>query len=296
MRREFELRRRQRSLALLAEAVAAMKALSAQHLHRFRRELPQARSYRDGVDSIVGAANLQLSEPDHAPVRLLVVSSDIGLCGGYNSEVAEAALHCRDELAVESYSCVGRRAIPRLSGLSLVKQYRTPTSVEGLTREVLEIAEDLVQDYVEGRFGQLYSVSARFNGVGSFSVVRTQVIPAPPPSKTSRPASSPYVSTRRLAFVALREYLYITLYEILLDALAAEYGARLVATDSASQWLDEKGGLIARRLAAVRRESSTQEVLEIASAGSARRRRHDRLVANNVRPPDSQGSPNPTPI
>lgn len=274
MKREFELRRRQRSLALLTEAVSAMKALSAQHLHRFRRELPLARSYRDGVDAIVASTGLSLARLDDAPARMLVVSSDIGLCGGYNTEVAEAARHCRDELAIKSFYCVGRRAVPRLAplGLQLVKQYRTPTSVEGLTREVLAIAEDLVEDYVDRRFGQLYAVSARFNGVGAFSVVRTQIIPAPPPAKASALPASPYVSNGRLAFVALREYLYITLYEILLDALAAEYGARLVATDSASQWLDEKGSALARRLAAVRRESGTQEVLAIASAAAVRQR------------------------
>lgn len=275
MRREHELRRRQRSLALLNEAVSAMRALSAQHLHRFRSELPLARSYREGVDDIVAAASLALTEPDHGPVRLLVVCSDIGLCGGYNSEVAEAALQCRDELGAEAYYCVGRRAVPRLSpqGLELLEQYPTPASAEGLTREVLELAQDLVEDHVKRRYGQLFAVSARFNGVGAFTVVRTQVLPAPPPPETSRLAPSPYVSRRRLAFVALREYLYITLYEILLDALAAEYGARLVATDSASRWLDEKGSSLARRLAAVRREASTQEVLEIASASAAQRRR-----------------------
>ena len=40
--------------------------------------------------------------------------------------------------------------------------------------------------------------------------------------------------------IAIREYLYSTLCELLLDALAAEHGMRLVSTQSAGQWLDER--------------------------------------------------------
>lgn len=47
------------------------------------------------------------------------------------------------------------------------------------------------------------------------------------------------MSTARLASAAIREYLYIVLYDLLLDALASEHGARFVAMQAAERWLDE---------------------------------------------------------
>jgi F0F1-type ATP synthase gamma subunit len=81
-----------------------------------------------------------------------------------------------------------------------------------------------------------------------------------------------YVSPRHLAEIAVREFLYITLYELLLDALASEHGMRLVATEAAGEWLQGRIAATERQLFAVKREEGTQEVLDVASG--ARRRSH----------------------
>jgi len=62
------------------------------------------------------------------------------------------------------------------------------------------------------------------------------------------------------------------LSELLLDALASEHGMRLVATQAAGAWLDSRIHALQLQLSSLRRESSTQEVLEV-SAGVRQRRR-----------------------
>ena len=57
------------------------------------------------------------------------------------------------------------------------------------------------------------------------------------------------------------------------EALLQEHGARIVATQSAEQWLDERIERLRRHLAAARRESSTQEMIEIGIGMRARARR-----------------------
>jgi F0F1-type ATP synthase gamma subunit len=69
----------------------------------------------------------------------------------------------------------------------------------------------------------------------------------------------------------VREFLYTTLYEILLDALASEYGMRRLATDSARQWLAAATAATRRQLVASRREATTQEVLDIVAGAKAQR-------------------------
>jgi ATP synthase len=91
----------------------------------------------------------------------------------------------------------------------------------------------------------------------------------PPPTKPLRP--TPYQSGEHLVSVAVREFLYTTLYEILLDSLASEHGMRLLAAESARQWLDETAETTHRQLASSRREATTQEVLDIVAGAKSNR-------------------------
>ena len=83
---------------------------------------------------------------------------------------------------------------------------------------------------------------------------------------------SSYITPDHLAAVAVREFLYISLYEVLLDALASEHGMRLTATEAALQWIDTTSERTARQLTASRSETATQEVLDIVAGAKARRR------------------------
>ena len=78
-----------------------------------------------------------------------------------------------------------------------------------------------------------------------------------------------YVEPDHFVSVVVREYLYVTLFDLLLDALASEHGARLVATQNAETWLDKRTERLRRYLMATRREASTQEMIEIAAGARA---------------------------
>jgi F-type H+-transporting ATPase subunit gamma len=171
------------------------------------------------------------------------------------------------------FYCVGKRPLTALrrANVSVARAYPAVASIRGLTRLLLTLADDVLEDYLTGGFSSLQIVSARFDGVGAFTARTTQILPVASTRTVRRLAATPYSSATRLAEAAVREYLYSTLYELLLDALAAEHGMRLVATESAGEWLDTRVQTLQRQLASARRESSTQEVLDV--AGGARQRR-----------------------
>src|SRR5262249_30995867 len=139
----------------------------------------------------------------------------------------------------------------------------TPASLEGLSRLVLQLAQDLMEDYTASRIGGLYLVSARFDGIGHFTPVCTRLLPIEPMPVATSLRRSPYVAPEHLTAVAIRELLYILLHEVLLDALASEQGMRLTATEAALQWIDTTPAQTERRLTASRSETATQEVLDI---------------------------------
>ena len=274
MKRAQTLRRQLDSLAMLGEAVNAMKSLSAHHLRAARGALTAARHYRDGIDGLMASAGIAQAAPRVERRALLLVAADLGLCDGYNTRLTDAALDARRRLGMHTLYCVGRRPLVafRRAGVPLSRTYAAATSTTGLTGLLLTLADDVLGDYLHGTFNTLDVVSARFDGIGAFTPIVTRVLPVTPARSPTPATATPYVSREHLTRIAVREYLYSTLYELLLDALAAEHGVRLVATQSAGQWLDERVRELQRQLASVRRESSTQEVLEVAAGARQRRR------------------------
>jgi F0F1-type ATP synthase gamma subunit len=91
-------------------------------------------------------------------------------------------------------------------------------------------------------------------------------------------AGSPYGRLEHLRAVIVREYLYATLYETLLESLASEHGKRLVIAEGARSWLDDRIAATRRQAASIRRETSTQEVLEIVVASRPQRRGEEDLA------------------
>ena len=274
MKRQQSLQHRLQTLTVLQDAVGAMRSLSAHHFRRARQALVAARQYRSEMNDVI--AEIGIEQPLHvgAPAGMLVIASDLGLCGDYNSRLSQLAVEEAGRESVETIYSVGRRARTELAKRQLVpfRTYDAPASLDGLSLVLLGLAQDLLEDYLTMKIGSLQVVSASFEGVGHFKPLSVQVLPIRS-VKGSQPLSrSPYVEANHLTATAVREYFYITLYEILLDALAAEHGMRLMAAESALEWLEDTSATTSRRLANARSEASTQELLDIVTGGRKRLR------------------------
>ena len=272
MKRQQSLQHRLQTLSALQDAVGAMRSLSAHHFRLARQSLPAARQYREEMNTII--AEIGIHQPLHigAPAGLLVVASDLGLCGDYNSRLSNTAVGEVKNHSCETIYSVGRRVRGSLAKHSLVplRAYDAPASLGGLSQILLGLAQDLLEDYMSQKIGSLHVVSASFCGVGHFDPVSIRVLPIEPVTATAPLRRSPYVDPDHLTAVAVREYVYITLYEILLDALASEHGMRLMATESAIDWLDSTAAATSRRLISARSETATQELLDIVAGGRKR--------------------------
>lgn len=287
MKREQQLMARLRSLHSLGEAIDAMKNLSARHYREIRVAVEPAREYREGIERILGWTGAELPAGDGAP-GLLIIGAELGLCGAYNARVAAAGAAHRAALGDGPTYCVGRRTATLLNrhGIALTRVSAAPTSRDGITEFLLGLAEELLTAYVRDNLSSLDIVSTRFAGVGDQppGVLRLLPLAARDPDHAPRVR---YVSATTLRFAAIREYLYIVLYDLLLDALACEHGARLVATQAAGNWLEERARHARQQLTAIRREASTQEVIEIAAGARARRTQIDVHQARQQRSPPS---------
>jgi F-type H+-transporting ATPase subunit gamma len=275
MRHEIYLRRRLRTMHVLHDAVSAMRSLAAHHFRMVRRTLPAAREYRAQIEAIVEQIGIRQPPRPAAPGGMLVVASDLGLCGDYNSRVAQHAVlqHARRRLG--PVYAVGRRVRTPLARAGIVakRTYEAPASLDGLLGLLLNLAQDLLEDFVAARIGSLYLVAARFDGVGHFTPSCTRLLPIEPVRATAPLRRSRYLDPAHLTGAAVREFLYISLHEVLLDGLASEHGMRLTAAESALQWIERVAEQTSRKLSAARSEAATQELLDIVAGG--KQQHHD---------------------
>jgi len=270
MKREVELKRKLRSLKALGQAVGALKSLSAHHFRQARQSVEPARAYRDGVGRILEWSGATFRSGDGA-AGLLIVGAELALCGGYNTQLVEAGLERRAELGAGPTFCVGNRARILLSrrGIELDRTYSGPTSVDGLASLLLRLAEDVLTSFANENLASFDIVSSRFSGVGTASPTMVRLLPIEPGAHNGRRRPR-YVAQESFGSAVIREYLYVTIYGLLLDALASEHGARLAAAEAAETWLDDRTERLRRQLLATRREASTQEIIETAAGARGR--------------------------
>jgi F0F1-type ATP synthase gamma subunit len=138
--------------------------------------------------------------------------------------------------------------------------------VAGLADLLLPLVDGLLDLRARGELDALYLVAARFEGAGRYAPARIRVLPWPSAPTDGCLPPSPYTGIEALRAIVSREVLYASIYETLLEALASEHGKRLVMAESARSWLDERIAATRRLAASIRREASTQEVLEVAAA------------------------------
>ncbi len=218
VKRQQYLRHRLQTLSALRDAVGAMRSLSAHHFRRARQALQAARQYRDEMDTII--AEIGIHQPLHVevPAGILVIASDLGLCGDYNSRLSQWAIaEARSHAAPTVYS-VGHRA-SRRPGKKRTDSRFAATMRRRAWRVCRKSATGprarRLDDYLSRRIGSLHVVSAGFEGVGHFTPLSIRVLPIEPAAGARPLRRSPYAKSGHLATVAVREFLYITLYEIL---------------------------------------------------------------------------------
>ena len=272
MKRIHEIERRLRSLKALGEVVTAMKSLSAHHLREARAAVEPARTYQEGVERLL-PADVTAEPAPAGPHGLVAIGAELGLCGAYNARLVNEAAKRRAELGLGPTLCVGSRAARLLArrGVEVRHVYPAPTGVRGVSDLLLRLAEDVLTAYGKERLAGFEIVSSRFCGVGLDVPGAVPLLPIGGDHNASTAPPARYVSRLRFRDAVVRELLYVVLYHLLIDALAAEHGARLLATQSAETWIDEGSERLRRQLAAARREASTQELIEIAAGVRARK-------------------------
>lgn len=279
-----DIRKRLKAIASTKKITSAMKMVAAAKLRKVQDRMINFRPYATKMETVLADLALLTTEAGGHPllvwrprkkVELVVITSDRGLCGAYNSNILRTASQQLEAIKKEgvevSVSVVGRKARDYFKRRNVAMR-RTWTGLSGrLTySDAQSIANDIVDAYVSETVDEFIFIFSEFKSMLVQKPVLKRLLPiaeigeGEASSKTSTLGTFEFEPSRELLFERLMpKYIEIQVYRALLESQASEEAARMTAMENASKNCDDlikKVTLIANK---VRQSSITKELMDI---------------------------------
>ncbi len=286
-----EIRNRITSISSTMQITSAMKMVSAAKLRKAQDAVTQMRPYANKLQEILSnlSASLDSNEGIYSAERevknvlLVSITSNRGLCGGFNNNVIKTV----KRLAASDYkSCnvtvlsIGKKSNDAFKSTELgIKGTLLPRDTETIWDDLTfenssEIAQKLMNQFTEGHQDKIVIVYNQFKNAAVQLVQEEQFLPVLPPEiKDGESGSSAdYIFEPNKEFIIeemIPKSLKTQLYKALLDSNASEHGARMTAmhkaTDNAQELQDDLK-LVYNK---ARQAAITNEILEIVAGAEA---------------------------
>ncbi len=279
-----DIRRRITSVKSTQKITRAMKMVAASKLRRAQEAIISTRPYaynmRDLTNRLAARADRDshplLSLGGSETIALIVVTSDRGLCGGFNSTIVNTAMRVlREQFADKKVELVvvGRKGVDALrrrpctihsTHIGVFEKY----SVTASTR----IIEEAANDFVAGRYGEIFCLYNEFKSAISQKVIVERLLPYELPEEQPI-ADIPYIyepNESEILFALLVENIHVQMHRIFLESAASEQGARMAAMDSATRNAGDVIDRLTLKYNRARQEAITKEVVEVVSGAEAR--------------------------
>jgi F-type H+-transporting ATPase subunit gamma len=286
-----EVRARISSINSTQQITKAMKMVAAAKLRRAQDNITQLRPYAQKLSQMLGTVSAGAETASESPykqvraierVLLIVVTSDRGLCGAFNTNVVKGALALIDEkysaqarsgnVEIMAIGKKGAEAFQR-RGFKVNKAHVDAFGSLSFAT-VRAAAEEAMEGFANGRFDVVEVIYNEFRNA-AVQIIRTeQVLPivATPPPAGSATAAINYLfepSEAEIVTELIPKTIKIQLYKAVLDSNASEHGARMTAMDKAT----ENAGELLKELRLVynrtRQAAITTEILEIVGGAEA---------------------------
>ncbi len=279
-----EVRERITSVSSTRQITSAMKMVSAAKLRRAQDAVTRMRPYASKLKEILEnlSATIEASEGGAYSVKrevktvlMVVISSNRGLCGGFNANISKAVLKAiasdfeGKEIKVIA---IGKKAgeFMKRRGFDVIESYNDV--FENLSYELIApIAEQIMQGYTNGTYDRVEIFYNQFVNAASQLTIREQYLPVAPPQVVTKATTDYIFEPEKVEIVLdlIPRSLKTQLYKGVLDSHASEHGARMTAmhkaTDNATDMLKQ----LKLTYNKARQASITNEILEIVGGAAA---------------------------
>lgn len=285
-----EIRNRIASVKTTRQVTSAMKMVSAAKLKKAQDAIMQIRPYANKLHEILSSISASLEntedsvftrQPEPDRVLIVLINSNRGLCGAFNSNINKRAV----ELAIEKYPRqfklgkiwfmpVGKQAekFLRTNKLQAVQAHNEVYDALNFDSSSI-IASSIMNQFVADKYDRVELVYNRFKNAAVQIVTTEQFLPV------EQSEESDFTLTNfDFIYEPSKEYivqeliprsLRIQFYKALLDSQAAEHGARMTAmhkaTDNASELIRD----LTLTFNKARQAAITNEILEVTNGAEA---------------------------
>jgi F-type H+-transporting ATPase subunit gamma len=275
------LRKRRATVLSTQQITKAMKMVAAARLRRAQEAAERARPYAEKLSEMFTAVSAGvdpavhplLARRDERRVDVLVLTSDRGLCGGYNSNLlrfTETFLREKHGLQTALVT-VGRKGLEyfrrRGGQIAAHKLGVLTTPPAGMASELAEV---LTARFVAGESDAVHLVYNKFRSAISQVPTVVPLLPVTAPADDAPAVDYIFEPDReKLLGLLLPRYVAALITQALLESIASEHGARMTAMENATNNATEMIGRLTLQMNRARQATITKELMEIVSGAEA---------------------------
>lgn len=293
-----EIRRRIRSVKNISQVTRAMQMVAASRMRRAQEQVLATRPYSQKaweiLTNLAGQRGMAAGESAHPllrvrePIRtvgMVLIAGDKGLCGSYNHNMIQQAMRFIREMPwpVELIT-VGKRGRDAMWRLrqNIVAEF-SDLPPQPRLMDVAPIAHLAVHGFTSGHYDVVYLAHTDFVNTLSQRPTTWQLLPIRPlhvgatpisehRGKPGQPIAGEYIyepSPHRLLDSVLPRFTELQVYQAVLESLASEHSARMVAMRSATENAKELLDHLNLTYNRARQEAITSEMLDIVGGAEA---------------------------
>lgn len=278
-----EIRQRIGSVRNTQKITRAMKMVAAAKLRHAQELLLNTRPYAYHMRALTAGLIEPPDREDHPLLRapsgdkvlVIVITSDRGLCGGFNSTlVQETVRQVRSTFDGRqvAITLIGRKGLELLRRRRVeVTRHHTGIFDHYSVNAAVRVVDEFVNDFLAGKIHEVHCIYNEFKSAVTQRIAIEQLLPYK--AEANAPAVMPnwiFEPDRETLLTQLvRANLYAQMNRILHESSASEQGARMAAMDAATKNAGEVLTSLSHTYNCVRQDAITREVVEVISGAEA---------------------------
>ena len=281
-----DIKRRKGSIQSTQQITKAMKLVSTVKLQRAKQRAEQSKAYfncmYETVTSMLAkTGNLNhpyLNGGDSAKKAVIVITSNRGLAGGYNSNIVKLVTQQsgfrKEDLRIYAIGKKGKDALNR-HGYEIVEE-DSDIIEEPLYVDAMALSSRVLEAYTKGEIGEIYIAYTSFKNTVVHEPTLLKLLPIEAEKKAdtvqekeSKALMSFEPNDDEALEMIIPKYVTSLIYGGLIEAAASENGARMQAMDSATSNAEEMIEKLTLQYNRARQGSITQELTEIIAGANA---------------------------
>ena len=281
-----DIRERIKSVKSIKQVTKAMKMVAAAKMRRAQENMEKARPYSEKISDLVGT--FLLDEQNHElpevkvrdnieKVLFVVITSDRGMAGAFNTNVLKIAHKAIDDFGKENAQliCIGKKSANyfKSRGYNIVLDYIDFWNTLDFDTG-LNVAQDIISRYMKKDVDRVQVIYNKFINVAKQEVCDEIFLPITPSTDSvddqSQLSDMIYEPNKKIVIERMiPRYLNIIIWQYLLESNASEQAARMLAMENATSNADDMIKELTLQFNKARQTAITTEMLEIVSGAEA---------------------------